>query len=165
MKIETNASEHCDDAPHEVEFDLTPLLPRIREVTKTLQALDLSYAVEWYAGPNCEYFNEDGDVVEIAHYYQQHFKIYKDGDIQLVWESKWDSNWEFWVDVSARDMPASEEPITTKVGDWAIEDNGEYVYLRYKDKPGDIQVKAEDEGYVVDIYSDDQTTEATTYCF
>lgn len=35
---------------------------------------------------------------------------------------------------------------------WAIRTEGEYLFVKRKDKPGEILVKAEDEGFVVEVW-------------
>lgn len=37
-------------------------------------------------------------------------------------------------------------------------DDGQYIYLQRDGAPGQIHVKAEDEGFVVDIWADDEGT-------
>ncbi len=58
---------------------------------------------------------------------------------------------------------------TTTLKDWIVStsDCGQYIYIFRENRPGTIQIKAEDEGFVVDIYDDqdDSTSQATTCCF
>lgn len=42
-----------------------------------------------------------------------------------------------------------------RIGDWIVESNGEYLYVHHVKQPGDIHVKAEAEGFVIDVYDDD----------
>jgi len=44
-------------------------------------------------------------------------------------------------------------------------DDGKYLYIQRDGAPGQVHVKAEDEGIVVDLYNDDLDTEccASTY--
>lgn len=43
-----------------------------------------------------------------------------------------------------------------QVGDWHIElsDDGRQLWTRFKRKPGDICIKQDDDGFVVDIYGE-----------
>ena len=49
----------------------------------------------------------------------------------------------------------------------AASDDGQYLYIELDGAPGQIHVKAEDEGFVVDIWSDDvgPTCVASTSAF
>lgn len=42
----------------------------------------------------------------------------------------------------------------------SVSEDGQYLYATHKDKPGSIQLKADDEGFVVDIL--DKTGESNT---
>ncbi len=47
---------------------------------------------------------------------------------------------------------------------WLVRDGGEYLYISMDGKPGEIIVKAESEGFVVDIWSNDGNhPEGTTH--
>lgn len=44
-----------------------------------------------------------------------------------------------------------------EIDGWVIEfnsDNPQYVFLSHEDHPGDIHVKADDEGFVVDVWNE-----------
>lgn len=55
----------------------------------------------------------------------------------------------------------------TELNGWQIStsDDGQYIYLQRDGAPGQIHVKAEDEGFVVDIFSDDDTPECLVSTF
>lgn len=57
---------------------------------------------------------------------------------------------------------------TIKQSGWEIEFNDEEpnrVYLRREGKPGDIHIKAEHEGYVIDIWPDGDALAPDAGCF
>jgi hypothetical protein len=45
----------------------------------------------------------------------------------------------------------------------SVSDDGQYLYATHKDKPGSIQIKAEDEGFVADILDKTGESSASTY--
>jgi len=50
--------------------------------------------------------------------------------------------------------------------DVSVSDDGKYVYLERGGKPGKIQIKADDEGFVVDFFDADQgQCIASTYAY
>lgn len=69
--------------------------------------------------------------------------------------------------VSLDDAEFFGQEADVEFGNWRIDlDSPERLYIRHKDHPGDISVKADDEGYVVDIYPDGESEcDATTYSF
>ena len=42
----------------------------------------------------------------------------------------------------------------TPVGDWVIKHDGPYLWIEYEGRPGYIVIKADDEGFVADIFPD-----------
>lgn len=44
-----------------------------------------------------------------------------------------------------------------KLNGWDVEasDDGQYLYVRRDGKPGEIKVKAEDEGFVIDVWPEE----------
>lgn len=69
--------------------------------------------------------------------------------------------------ISLNDVEFFGEKADVEFGNWRIYlDSPERLYIRHKDHPGDISVKADDEGYVVDIYPDGESEcDSTTYAF
>lgn len=53
---------------------------------------------------------------------------------------------------------------TPTAGEWTIEVNGDYVTLRFNEQEGTVQVKADLEGFVVDIF-DRQVDEPVASCY
>ena len=53
---------------------------------------------------------------------------------------------------------------TLGAGEWTIEVNGDYVTLRFNDQEGVVQVKADLEGFAVDIF-DSTLDEPVSSCF
>jgi hypothetical protein len=51
-----------------------------------------------------------------------------------------------------------------KAGDWTIEVDGDYVYLRFNNQEGKIQVKSDLEGFAVDIF-DSTLGEPVSSCY
>jgi hypothetical protein len=54
------------------------------------------------------------------------------------------------------------------VGKWEVETlNGEdqYLFVNRRDKPGEIRIKADNEGFVVDIITEGGEVETSTYSF
>jgi hypothetical protein len=52
-----------------------------------------------------------------------------------------------------------------EIGGWKISvgESNQYVDICRIDKPGGIQIKADDEGFVADIYGDDKESVVSTY--
>lgn len=47
------------------------------------------------------------------------------------------------------------------IGDWRLKTSGdgEYLYVSREDKPGEIHIKADSEGYVLDVWPSDETAD------
>ena len=56
--------------------------------------------------------------------------------------------------------------MTTKLsaGDWQIEVNGDYITMRFNDQEGVVQVKADLDGFAVDIFNS-QLEESVSACY
>lgn len=51
-----------------------------------------------------------------------------------------------------------------RIDNWKVDVDGEYVFLRHKDHGGVIQLKADEFGYVVDIWDNtEEISVASTY--
>lgn len=94
---DVNTSEYCAKCPDTITLDPTQFRERVIRATLALESIDMDYGKSLFQTGDYEADREE------PYGYEPSLKVYKDGDVQLLWEDK-NSLQEYWVDIPSADI-------------------------------------------------------------